>query len=53
MKNDNTGVKKQAAVFIITALCYAGILLYMVQAQKTQFETKGRRLLPSGTGMIP
>ena len=40
MKNDNTGVKKQAAaVFIITALCYAGILLYMVQAQKTQFET--------------
>lgn len=46
MKNDNTGVKKQAAaVFIITALCYAGILLYMVQAQKTQFETKGQEVI--------
>ena len=46
MKNDKTGVKRRAAaVFIITVLCYAGILLYMIQAQKTQFETKGQDVI--------
>lgn len=41
MKQNKTGIKKRAvAVFIITAMCYAGILLYMVQAHKNQFQTK-------------
>lgn len=46
MKNDKTGVKRRAAaVFIITVLCYAGILLYMIQAQKSRFEPKGQDVI--------
>ena len=29
----------------ITVLCYAGILLYMIQAQKSRFEPKGQDVI--------